>query len=335
MVKSKLVRAGIVGCGGMARYHLSEMLKQSDTTQITAICEPSAANYEAAVALFKSHGLKPPPNEPDLDKLLASGRVDAVFIITPHAYHHDQTKKALEAGVDVLLEKPMVMTGDEARSLIEVRDRTKRLLIVGFQGSLSPQVRAASKLLRSGELGPILNISAVVWQNWNSQTVGTWRQEPALAGGGFFFDTGAHMLNTVADLAGEDFAEVAAWLDNRGRDVDILGSVMARLKSGALVTMNACGDTIPSCSSDIRVFTPKAIIRIGMWGEFLEMQRAGAKRLRKVTVADSFGVWGQFLAVRDGRMENPSPPEVGLRMARLWDAIQASSKKKGAPVKLS
>jgi predicted dehydrogenase len=335
MAESRRVRAGIVGCGGMARYHLREMFRQSDTTQITAICEPSAANYDAAVALFREHGLKPPPNEPDLDRLLNKNSLDAVFIITPHAYHHDQTKKSLEAGVDVLLEKPMVMNANEARSLIEVRDRTRKLLVVGFQGSLSPQVRAASTMLRSGELGSILNISAIVWQNWNSLTVGTWRQKPALAGGGFFFDTGAHMLNTVADLAGEDFVEVAAWLDNRGREVDILGSVMARLKSGALVTMNACGDTIPSCSSDIRVFTPKAIIRIGMWGEFLEMQRYGTKRLRKVKVADSFGVWGQFLAVRDGRMPNPSPPEVGLRMARLWDAIQASAKKKGAPVKVS
>jgi len=325
----------MIGCGSMARHHIRAMLRQLDTTRFIVMCEPSQANYEAAAALFKEAGLAIPPNQPDLDKLLRdyAGRLDAAFIITPHSLHHDQTVKCLNAGLDVLLEKPMVVTADEARSLIRTRDRTGKLLVVAFPGSLSPQLRWASAKLHSGELGQIMNINALVWQNWNDNTAGTWRQQPEMAGGGFLFDTGAHVLNTVSDLAGEDFAEVAAWLDNRGRPVDILGVVMARLKSGALVTINACGDSIPACTSDIRVFTPKAIIRIGMWGEYLEMQRYGSKHLRKVRVGESFGVWGQFVAVRQGQMPNPAPPEVGLRMAKLWDAIQASAAKNGAPVR--
>jgi predicted dehydrogenase len=146
------------------------------------------------------------------------------------------------------------------------------------------------------------------------------------------FDTGAHMLNTVADLAGEDFVEVAAWLDNRDRSVDILGCVMGRLRSGALVTMNACGSAIPSCASEIRVFCTNAIIRTGVWGEHLDVQYAGEKQLHPVSVPPSIGVWEQFLAVRGGRIDNPSPPEIGLRMARLWDAIRASSAQNGAVV---
>src|SRR6185436_12046855 len=176
--------------------------------------------------------------------------------------------------------KPMVMTAAEATDLIATRDRTGRLLVVAFQGSLSPQVREASRLLRSGELGSILNISAVVWQNWATLTTGTWRQQPELSGGGFMFDTGAHMLNTVADLAGEDFAEVAAWLEDDGR-----------LVSGALVTMNACGSAIPSCHSDVRVFTTEGIVRTGIWGETLEVQRPRQKRLRKVSSVLPLPVW--------------------------------------------
>ena len=76
------------------------------------------------------------------------------------------------------------------------------------------------------------------------------------------FDTGAHMLNTVADLVDEDFIEIAAWLDNRDNSVDILGCVMGRLRSGALVTMNACGGAIHRARL-VRVFYTKAIIRTG------------------------------------------------------------------------
>lgn len=176
----------------------------------------------------------------------------------------------LEAGLDVLLEKPMVMNGVEANILIAVQQRTGRLLVVAFPGSLSPRIRKAVAMLRSGAVGRLLSISATVWQDWGPNTVGTWRQVPALAGGGFLL-TGADMLNTVVDLAGEEFAQVAAWLDHNDRPVETVGMVMGRLRSGAWVTMHACGEAIPSCASDVRVFCSEAMLRTGIWGERLDI----------------------------------------------------------------
>jgi predicted dehydrogenase len=331
----EIVKMVMVGTGGMARHHAARIAQQQDTTQITWVCEPSGQAYELFCERLEALGVTPPPNEPNLETLLQkhSSELDAAFIITPHALHHAQAQACLEAGVDVLLEKPMVMNGREAESLIETRNRTGRLLVVSFNGSLSPQIRTAVKMLRSGELGNILNISAAVWQNWKLLTTGAWRQNPVMSGGGFLFDTGAHMLNTVTDLAGEDFVEVAAWLDNRGAPVDILGTVMARSRSGMLVTMNGCGEAIKSCHSDVRVFCTKAILRTGVWGEMLEVQRDGEERLTPVEAPPSLGQWEQFLRVRRGEIDNPCPPEVGLRMARLWDAIQASAREGGKPVR--
>jgi len=335
MTETVPTRVGFIGAGVMARVHLDGMLSRDDT-DVVAVCEPSEPAYARVAQLFDQHGRRVAPNEPDWRRFVETyGReLDAVFIITPHVFHFEQATACLEAGLDVLLEKPMVMTADQATALIETRDRTGGLLVVAFQGSLSPQVREAARLLRSGELGPILNISAVVWQNWATLTEGTWRQQPELSGGGFLFDTGAHMLNTVADLAGEDFTEVAAWLEDDGRPVDIRATVMGRLASGALVTMNGCGSAIPSCHSEIRVFTSGAILRTGIWGELLEIQRAGGRGLRKVRSVAPLPVWEQFLNVRSGRIPNPSPPEVGLRMARLWDAIRESAARGGAVIRL-
>lgn len=324
----------MIGCGGMARHHLRQILTNFPDTAVPFICEPSVEQATATADLLKSLNRPVPHNEPDLEKLLATygHELDAAFIITPHALHHNQTQACLETGLDVLLEKPMVMNASEAKSLIATRDRTGKHLVVAFQGSLSPQVRTAVTMLRSGILGPILNISGLVWQGWNTGTQNTWRQEPKLSGGGFMFDTGAHMLNTVSDLAGEPFVEVAAWLDNRGRPVDILGVVIGRLASGTLVTLNACGDTIPSCSSDVRVICTKAMLRTGVWGELLEIQYHEKDGWQKLPVPPSLGVWDQFQAVRSGKIENPSPPEVGLRMALLWDAIRASAAQNGQPI---
>src|SRR5205807_6463286 len=155
--------------------------------------------------------------------------------------------------------------------------------------------------------GRVQSISATIWQNWDALTMNSWRQDPALSGGGFLLYTGANMLNTVVELAGEPFVQVAAWLDNRGRPVETMGVAMGRLKSGALVSLHACGEAIPSCASDIRVFCEKAILRTGMWGEFLELQREGDKALVPVMTPPSLGVWEQFLAVRNGVLPNPSP----------------------------
>ncbi len=332
---TKRVDAAIIGCGGMARHHVRMMLKQVDTTRIAVVCEPSPEAYAATQQVFWEVGMEPPPNQPDLGLLLAEyrGGLDAALIATPHVYHHDQTQACMEAGLDVLLEKPMVMNTAEAQSLIAVRDRTGKLLVVAFPGSLSTQIRSAVSMLRSGTLGRILSISAVVWQGWGPGTAGSWRQRPEISGGGFLFDTGAHMLNTVADLAGEDFVEVAAWLDNHGRPVDTLAAVMGRLRSGALVTLHGCGEAIPSCESDVRVFCTEAIMDTDIWGQWLKIRRHGRKRFTAVRVPPSLGVWEQFLAVRLGHMPNPCPPEVGLRTVRLWDAIKASAAQNGVPVR--
>ncbi len=331
---TQITHTALVGCGNMARTHLGQMLQQQDTTRITVLCDPDPAALEAASQKFREVGLTPPPTRTSLEAMLTDfdSELEAAFIITPHAFHHDQAVACLEAGLDVLLEKPMVTNAQEARSLIETRNRTGRLLVVAFQGSLSPEIRLAAKMLRSGELGQILTISAMVWQNWKEITADTWRQNPTLSGGGFMFDTGAHLLNTVTDLAGEPFVEVAAWFDYRGVPVDIVGTAMGRLASGGLVTIHACGDAGTKYGSDVRIFCSQGTLQTGVWGGYLRMQRRHSMQLRTIKCPPSLGVWQQFLAVRAGQLENPCPPEVGLRLAQLWDALQASAVQGGQPV---
>jgi predicted dehydrogenase len=339
---NSLTRVAIIGCGKMGRGHMLRMLRSSAKNPIAVVSEPSAEAYQLTQQLFAEAGQPAPANQPDLARLLDeyAGQLDAAFIVTPHAYHCQQARACLDAGLDVLLEKPMVINAQEAADLIAARDRSKRLLVIAFNGSLSPRIRHASSLLRSGELGDIQSIAAMIWESWEMAKRGHWKQDPAIAGGGFMFDTGAHMLNTIADLAGQDFVEVAAWLDNRDTPVDIIGVAMGRLKSGALVTMHACGHTSRSCASDIRVFCSAAILRTGAWGEYLEIQRDGEIGFTQtafvpIDFPNPPTVWEQFQAVRAGTIANPSPPEIGLRMAKLWDAIQVSARQSGRPVTIA
>ncbi len=341
------VRAAIIGCGAAGRSRIRSILAGFDNTSIEVVCEPSPDAYAEAAAIFEEAGRPAPPNVPDLDRLLGEHAhgLDAVFVVTPHAMHFSQAKACLEAGLDVLLEKPMVMNVQEALELIEARDRAGRTLVVSFQGSLSPHIRKAVEMLRSGELGHVQTISGVIWQNWGGDFRDGWRWDPMVSGGGFMFDSGAHMLNTVSDLAGEDFTDVWALFENDGAPVDINAAIMGRLESGILVTIHAAGQTAPSCASDIRVFCTRAALRTGAWGESLEIlhaqppnwQETGISRDQGweiVPVRESRGVWEEFLSAREGRIVNPSPAELGLRMAHLWDAIRESAARDGEPVRL-
>ncbi len=336
MKRSEKTQVAMIGCGAMAHNHIRSMLTQQATTDIRVICEPNPEAYARAKPIFAEADVNCPPNQADLPTLLSdyASQLDAVFIMTPHAYHYEQAKQCLTAGLDVLLEKPMVIQASQAIDLIKERDKTGKTLVVAFNGSLSPRIREASRLIEAGEAGRILTINAMVWESWSERYVGHWKQNRDISGGGFLFDTGSHMLNTVSDLVGEAFIDVTAWLDNRGKSVDILGSVMARTESGVLVTMTACGEAIPSIGSAIHIFGTEATIRTGIWGEFLEIQKRGEESASLVGDDLAQGVWKQFLAVRHGEIENPSPPEIGLRMAYLWDAIQESARNDGAMVRI-
>ena len=319
------VRAIIIGTGSIARHHINTMIGMSRSSSIVGLVEPGDASREATRTFFSEKGVSCPPFYSTIGKLVNNQRTaDAALICSPHKFHFENAKDCLEYGMDVCVEKPMVMNTSEARKLIRLRDKTGRLVMVAFPGSLSPAVRKAKQLLSRGAIGKVSAISAVAYQNWKPLSADTWRQIPEVSGGGFLFDTGSHMINTVVDLLGEDVSFVAALLDNRGAPVEITSSVSGRSTGGVMFSLGGAGDSI-QCCSQILVFGDKGVIKTGIWGECLLMKKKNQAEFEPVPYRSSPGPWAQFLRVRQGKMENPCPPEVGLRFAKLMDMIRKSA----------
>jgi len=324
---ARRTRVVCIGTGGFARYHLQSMLDQTRTTEIVGLVEIGEASREATRVLFAKKQAACPAFYCSLAEFIADGgAADASLICTPHKYHFENVRDSLLNGLDVLVEKPMVMNAAEARRLIDLRDKTGKLVVVGFPGSLSPAVKKAKELLRAGAIGKVTAVTAWVHQAWKTATVGKWRQDPVISGGGFLFDTGSHMINTVVELLGEDVAEVSAVLDNCGTPVEINAAVGGRSTSGIMFSLGAAGDSI-QCISDVMVFGEAGVLQTGIWGERLNVKTKAKPEFKPVTLPKSLGVWGQFVKVRQGRMDNPCPPEIGLRFARLMDMIYASARK--------
>jgi predicted dehydrogenase len=139
------------------------------------------------------------------------------------------------------------------------------------------------------------------------------------------------MMNTVCLLTDADCELVSALMNNREHSVDIVCAVVGRLTTGALLTLNAAGDGPVGCASHITFFYTRAIVRIDAWGAWREITVAGAPAPREEAEILNNPL-RSFLAIHAGRAENLSTGEAGLRFARLWDAIKASSAKNGEPV---
>ena len=341
------IRLGVIGSGAQARSMLADLLARFSRTEIVVICDPSAQNFGLMVRIFKAAGLAPPSHETDLKTMLKrwAGHVDCVYIATPHSFHFAQAVACLEAGLDVLLEKPACKTTEEIRELIRVCDLTGQMLSVAFQGNFSEHVQLGAEMIRSGELGPVQGIQGSVWQNWATLHDSEWRKNIDVSGGGFMFDTGSHLLNIVCNLTSDDISLVSATLDYQGGQAEIGGAVMGRLRSGRPVSLFGCGSTAESCGSEVRVFCSDAILRTTVWGDSIEIMPlqppgwclTGSSRdqgWEQVPVKETRGIWQQFLMARDHQIPNPSPPEGGLRMARLWEGIRDSACRGGVPIRL-
>jgi predicted dehydrogenase len=277
------------------------------------------------------------PAEYDSDQAMLSAQaqaLDAVYVSTPHVFHAANALAVIDAGLDLLLEKPMVTTVAEARALVDAEKRSGRTIVIAYQGALSPLIHDTIARARRGEFGELVSVSASIWEGWAKNYAGHWKQKPAISGGGFMFDTGAHMMNTVCVLADAEFERLCAFTNNRGLDVDLACAVAARLSNGALVTFNAAGDGPPGCASAITLFYSNAIVRIDAWGGWREVAIGGGAAVREVNeIVDT--PMHTFKAVRDGRMANPSTVTNGLRFARLWDAIKASAAADGKSIAVS
>jgi predicted dehydrogenase len=253
-----VLRLGVIGAGLKAADYAQGWAKMDDV-EIVAAAEVSPASLERFRSVCEEAGANRPQQFSSADDMLATmqGKMDAVYVSTPHVFHGANALAVVEAEYDLLLEKPMVTMQEEALALLEAEERTGRTIVIAFQGGLSPLVHDTRDRARRGEFGELISVNASIWEGWKDNYAGQWKQDPAISGGGFMFDTGAHMMNTVCVLADAEFERLSAYANNRGLRVDLATAVAARLSNGALVTFNAAGEGPPGCASAITFFYSK------------------------------------------------------------------------------
>lgn len=151
---SKTVRVGIIGTGWIAESHVMNYLEMPDV-KIVAGADLIPGKAEK---FFKDMGVEGAKCYPDHKALIDAGGVDAVSICTYNATHAECAIYALEHGVDVLLEKPMCVTLEEAIEIRRAEKKSGRLLSIGFQPRFDNNMKMVKQIVESGVLGDIYYI---------------------------------------------------------------------------------------------------------------------------------------------------------------------------------
>ena len=144
-------------------------------------------------------------------------RIDLVTVATPNSTHFEITKAFLEAGFNVLCEKPMTMTVEEGEEIVAVARATGRICAVNYCYSAYPMVREMRHMVARGDLGKV----RVIVSNFSHGHHGDagdadnprvrWRYDPAMAGvSGQFADCGIHALHMASFIAGDEVEKVSA-----------------------------------------------------------------------------------------------------------------------------
>ncbi len=191
--------------------------------------------------------------------LLDDPSIDAIYNPLPNHLHVEWTVKALEAGKDVLCEKPIALNAKEAEALVAARDRTGRTIIEAFMVRSHPQWKRVRELVRSGSIGDAGAIqSSFLFTVLDPKNV---RNQPEI-GGGALYDVGCYPLVTARYIYGEEPDRVMA-LINRDPQLGV-----DRVTSG-LLSFPGGGQLVFTCA--LQLASWQRVVVLGTTGR-IEVQ---------------------------------------------------------------
>jgi len=326
------IRLAMIGCGGNSSGHARRMNGNPDV-QIVGACD---VNTKIADGYIDRNlpDLEPRPGAyDDIDKMLAEVNADAVLISTPHTLHFEQGMKALEAGCHVFMEKPMVTAAENAYTLAEKVKETGKVFVVGYNTACSANFYYLREQIRTGGLGKLELVIGYITQNWLRGTMGKWRQEPELSGGGQAYDSGAHLLNSLCWSVESSIDTVFAFIDNCGSKVDINSSINVRFENGVFASIVVSGNCPSPGGTHMAFIFDDGRVEIDGWsGGWIRVFK-GNKLVEEPAIPDvGSSPDDNFIDAILGRAEQRTNAVSGIIQSELMDAIYKSAKT-GQPAK--
>jgi predicted dehydrogenase len=321
-----LVSVGVVG-GGFIGQTVGDQFRELDDARVEAIADIDSETLQAA---GNELGVSKQARYEDYEVMLESEDLDAILIGTPHTLHYEQILTAMEYDLHILCDKPLTTNLAHARDLVE-RDTTRdELLMVGYQRHLYQAFVEARNILKNEGRIPRW-ITAEISQDWVDRFEDAWRMNPDLSGGGYLYDTGSHILDSILWSTGLTPTAVSAEMDfvDDEQRVDGRSHVTVRFEEGTTATIVCSGET-PCMREHIHMWDEEGAI-------YLESQDWEPNKLTKID--STSGEYSPQLdretlpnkaeafiqSIQDG--ENPPATALdGLRVTAVTEAAYESAR---------
>lgn len=189
---------GIVGTSWWAEGMYLPLLKDNPQAHLAAICGRNRAHAEEVAARWGVSQVFT-----DYVAMIEQGGLDGLIVATPNDTHYPITMKALEAGLHVLVEKPVAMNYTEAKAMLDLASRKGVCTFVPFTWSFTPAIRMLKDLIGSGYIGKPYHCNLRYIASYGRGLDYMWRLDTALAGSGVMGDLGSHTVHIARWLFGE------------------------------------------------------------------------------------------------------------------------------------
>ena len=238
--ETRRIRYAVVGLGHIAQVAVLPAFQHArENSELVALISDDGEKLET---LGRKYRVEHRFDYESFEDGLRKARVDAVYIALPNHLHREYTERAAAAGVHVLCEKPMAVTEEDCRAMIEVCDRAGVKLMIAYRLHFEEANMRAVELVQSGRLGEPRIFNSVFTMQVREGDI---RLNPRQLGGGTLYDIGIYCINAARYLFEAEPVEVTALSANKGErrfaneGVDEMTSAALRFPDERLATFTS------------------------------------------------------------------------------------------------
>jgi predicted dehydrogenase len=335
-------RIGVIGAGWWVTENHLLILKERDDVELAAVCRLGEVELRRVKEQFDFEYATENYRE-----MLDDVSLDGVIVGSPHDFHYEHAKAALERDLHVMIEKPMTTRTAEARELVELADRRNRQIVIPYGWNFRPYTRAAYRLVREGSVGTVEHVVCQMASPLRDLFSGQPLQEaeeslfqPATStwadperSGGYGWGQLVHALGLLFRIIEMPVRQVFAWTRQSPANVDLYDAITVRFEGGATGVLSGSGTVPKHCGFqiDVRIFGNEGMLLFDIERERLETRRYD----RDDTTFPMQQGDGEYVCVEPverfadiclGReVQNDAPGKVGMRAVELLDAAYRSA----------
>lgn len=210
----KTIKWGIIGCGDVTEVKSGPAFQLVENSELIAVMR---RNGNLAKDYAKRH--KVPKWYDNAELLINDSEVNAIYIATPPSSHKKHSIAAAKASKPVYVEKPMAMSFEECTEMIDACSKSNAPLFVAYYRRALPRFLKVKTLLNEGAIGDVKFVNVRYYEKPREEDITgnmNWREDTQVAGCGYFYDLGSHIIDLIQYLLG-DISEASGHSSNQNK----------------------------------------------------------------------------------------------------------------------